>query len=33
MYYEKIPFENRPEALCFTRCHNALSYDITGKEA
>ena len=33
MYFEKIQFENRPEASCFTRCHNASSYDITGQEA
>ena len=32
-YYEKITHENRTEALCFMRRHNADSYDITGKEA
>ena len=25
--------QNRPGALCFTRRHNAASYDVTGKEA
>ena len=29
----KIPRENRPEASCFTRRHNAPSYDVTGKGA
>ena len=33
MYFEKIPRENRPETSCFTRRHNAPSYDVTGKEA
>ena len=33
MYFEKIPRENRPEASCFTRRHNAPSYDVTGKGA
>ena len=33
MYFEKLPRENRPEASCFTRRHNAPSYDVTGKEA
>ena len=33
MYFEKIPRENRPEAWCFKRRHNAPSYDVTGKEA
>ena len=33
MYFEKILRENCPEASCFTRRHNALSYDVTGKEA
>ena len=29
MYFE----ENRHEASCFTRRHNAPSYGVTGKEA
>ena len=33
MYFEKISGKNYPEASCFTRCHNAPSYDVTGKEA
>ena len=33
MYFEKIPRENRPEASCFTRRHNAPPNDVTGKEA
>ena len=33
MYFEIIPRENRPEASCFTRRHNAPSYDVTGKGA
>ena len=33
MYFEKIPRENRPEASCCTRRHNAPSYDVTGKGA
>ena len=36
MYFEKISRENRPEASCFTRRHNApslSSYDVTDKEA
>ena len=33
MYFEKIPRKNRPEALCFTRRHNASIYDVTGKGA
>ena len=32
MYFEKIPCDNHPETVCFTRRHNAPSYDITGKE-
>ena len=31
--FEKIPREYRPEASCFTRRHNAPSYDVTGKGA
>ena len=31
MYFEKIPRENRLEASCFLRRHNAPSYDFTGK--
>ena len=33
MYFEKIPGENHPEAMCFTGGHNAPSYDVTGKGA
>ena len=33
MYFEKIPREKHPEASCFTRRHNAPSYDVIGKEA
>ena len=33
MYFEKIPRENRPEASCFMRRHNAPSYDVTDKGA
>ena len=29
--FEKNPRENRSEASCFTRRHNAPSYDVTGK--
>ena len=31
MHFEIIPRENRPETTCFTRRHNAPSYDVTGK--
>ena len=33
VYFEKITRENRPEASCLTRRHNAPSYDVTGKGA
>ena len=33
MHFYKIPSETRPEASCFTRRHNAPSYDVTGKGA
>ena len=33
MYFEKIPRENRLNASCFTRRHNAPPSDVTGKEA
>ena len=33
MHFEKIPREKRPEASCFTQCHNAPSYDVTSKGA
>ena len=31
--FENILSENRPEASCLTRRHNAPSYDVTGKGA
>ena len=31
--FEKIPRENRPEVSCFTRRHNAPSYDVIGIKA
>ena len=31
MYFEKIPRENRPEASCFTRRHNAPQNCMIGK--
>ena len=33
MYFEKIPRENRPEASCFMRRHNAPSDEVTDKGA